>query len=121
MAPSGVMVRKPSLRMRVAEGISIISRAGCMLGVSVAFKSKKRHARHRGESHEIFHIQPNYKINGKYRFVKFCISCVGRFFRTYLLVGVPVTSDARQSTQNHLANLTESAILAMNGCAVSYD
>ena len=36
-------------------------------------------------------------------------------------VGVPERSGARQSTQNHLAHLTESARLAINGCAVSYD
>ena len=36
-------------------------------------------------------------------------------------VVLPERSVERQSTQNHLAHLTESARLAMNGCAVSYD
>ena len=40
MAASGVMVEKPSLRMRVAGGVSMLSRAGRMLGVSGASKSK---------------------------------------------------------------------------------
>ena len=46
-AESGVMFGKPSLRMRVADGVSMITRAGCMLGVSGAFKSKLRYTRHR--------------------------------------------------------------------------
>ena len=37
MAAPGVMVEKLSLRMRVAEGVSMLSRAGGMLGVSGAF------------------------------------------------------------------------------------
>ena len=47
MAESGVMIEIPSLCMRVADGVSMITRAGCMLCMSGAFQSKQRHARHR--------------------------------------------------------------------------
>ena len=40
MVASGVIVGKPSLHMRVAGGVSMITRAACMLGVSDAFQSK---------------------------------------------------------------------------------
>ena len=47
MAAPGVMVGKPSVRMRLLGGFSNITRAGCMLGVSAALKSKQQHARDR--------------------------------------------------------------------------
>ena len=37
MAAPGVMVEELSLRMRIADGVSMLSRAGGMLGVSGAF------------------------------------------------------------------------------------
>ena len=66
MAASGVMVGKPSLRMRVADGVSMITRAGCMLGVSGAFKSKQRHARHRAGASRVLTSSRNMKINETY-------------------------------------------------------
>ena len=77
MAASGVMVGKPSLRMRVADGVSMITRAGCMLGMSGALKSKQRHARHRVGATRLPKSIRIMKINETYRFVQFCIFCVG--------------------------------------------
>ena len=69
MAASGVVVGKPSLRMRVADGVSMITRASCMLGVSGAFKSKQQHARHRAGASRVLTSSRNMKISEKYRFV----------------------------------------------------
>ena len=80
MAALGVMVGKPSLRMRVADGVSMITQAGCILSVSGAVKSNQRHARHRAGASRVLISRRNMKISEKYRFVQFCIFCVGWFF-----------------------------------------
>ena len=69
MAESGVMIKTPSLCMRVADGVSMITRAGCMLGMSGAFKSKQRHARHRAGAMRVLKSMRNMKISEKYRCV----------------------------------------------------
>ena len=50
MDMSGVMVGQLCLRMRVAGGISMITRAACMLGGSDALPSKPIHAIRRAEA-----------------------------------------------------------------------
>ena len=81
MAVSGVMVGILSLRMRIAGDVSMISRAGSMLGVCGAFQSKLRHERHRAEATGVLKSSRTMNINGKYRFGEFFNFCVGWFFK----------------------------------------
>ena len=121
MAASGVMVGKPSLRMRVADGVSMITRAGCMLGVSGALKSKPRHARHRAGATRVPKSSRTVKINitniDLYNCAFFVLDDFSILSRA---VGELESSGARQSMQNDLAHLSESARLPINGCAGSY-
>ena len=51
----------------------------------------------------------------------FAIFVFGGFSNFSRSAGELGSSDARNSTQNNLAHLTEAARLAINGCAMSYD
>ena len=53
----------------------------------------------------------------KYRFVQFCIFCVGLFSNLSRAVDELESSGVLQSMQNDLAHLTESARRPMDGCA----
>ena len=70
--------------------------------------------------HETAQIEPNYETNTEnidvYNFAFFVL---GRFPTLSRAVGEIESSSARQSTQNDLAHLTESARLPTNGCAGS--
>ena len=105
--------------MRVADGVSMITRAGCMLGVSGAFKPKHRHARHRAGATRVPKNSRNMKNNEKYRFIQFCIFLSGGFSNSSQAVGELESSGAHLSMQNDLAHLTESARLPISGCAWS--
>ena len=117
MAASGVMVGKPSLRMRVADGVSMITRAGCMLGVSGAFKSKQEHARHRSGATRMPRASLIVKISENIDLYNFAFFVSGGFSNLSRAMGDLESSCARESMQNDLAHLTESARLPMNGCA----
>ena len=120
MAASGVMVEKPSLRMRVAGGVSMFSRAGCMLGVSGAFKSKLWHARHLAEATRVpksARIMKTIENIDLYNFAFFVSDGFSKLSRAVDELG---SSGALQSMQNDLAHPTESARLPIEGCAVSY-
>ena len=119
MAASGVMVEKPSLRMRVAGGVSMLSRAGRMLGVSGAFKSKLWHARHPAEAMRVqktARIMKNIENIDLYNFA--CFASDG-FSKLPRAVGELGSSGALQSMQNDLAHPTESARLPIERCAGS--
>ena len=119
MAASGVMVGKPSLCMRVADGVSMITRASCMLGMSGAFKSKQRYTRHRLGATRVPKLIRIVKISEKYRFLQFAFFVSDGFPNLSRSMGDLESSGAGESMQNDLAHLTESARLPIEGCAGS--
>ena len=120
MATSGVMVEKLSLRMRVAGGVSMLSRARRMLGVSGAFKSKLWHARHLAEATRVLNSAQIMKNIENIDLYNFAFFVSGGFSKLPRAVGELGSSGALQSMQNDLAHPTESARLPIEGCAVSY-
>ena len=116
MAASGVMVGTLRLRMRVADGVSMITRAGCMLGVSGAFKSKQRHARDRAGATRVLQSSRIMQISKNIDLYNFAFFVSGGFSDLSRAVSELKRSGARLSMQNHLVNLTESARRPMDGC-----
>ena len=121
MVVSGVMVGKLCLRMRVADGVSMINRAACMLGVSDAFESKPLHARHRVEASRVRESSLTMIFSENIGLYKVAFFVSDGFSILSGIASELKSYCARLSTQNDLTHLTEIVRLVMNGCVWSYD
>ena len=109
------MVEELSLRMRIADGVSMLSRAGGMLGVSGAFKSKLRQARHRAKASRVPKLSRFMEIIENIDLYDFVFLMSGEVSNLSRAVGEISSSGAHLSMQNDLAYLTESARFPIRG------